>query len=172
MLGTLFILTGKVLFDLRVPKAVSDSIDIVIGILLVVVGIIEILKKRKKKPKKVKPQDVSGSKSPKLFKIAVLGGFLSVFNASSIIFYLAAAKRTSDTNFDIFEKIAAMSLVELLSLLPIIVPLLITIIAPSTSMRILDRINEVIIKNGAYLIIFVALGFGVFLIGKGVLGLV
>lgn len=169
MFGALVALSGRAIFDLRAPKAVSAGIDIAIGILLIAIGIFEIIKKRKTKPKKIVPQDVTGSMSPSLYKIAALGGLLCITNTTSLVFYLAAAKRTAETNLSLVEKIAAIFFVGLFFLLPIIIPLLFTLVAPFSSKRILESINEVIRKYGIPLIIIVALAFGLFLIAKGTL---
>ena len=171
MLGILIIFSGKAIFDLRAPKAVSAGIDIVIGILLIGVGIFEVKGKRSAVPKKIEPQAVSGSMSPNLYKIAALGGLLCITNTSSLVFYLAAAKRTAETNLNLFEKIAAILFVGIFFLLPIIIPLLLTLLAPTSSKGSLEAINEVLRKYGSYLIVVVALAFGVFLIASGILEL-
>ena len=169
MLGVLIILSGKAVFDLRAPKTASAIIDIAIGLMLIAVGIFAILKKRNIEPKRIEPQDVTGSMSTSLYKIAALGALLCITNTSSLVFYLAAAKRTSETNLGLYEKIAAIAFVGLFFLLPIIIPLSFTLVAPVKSKRILENINEVIRDYGSILIIFVALAFGFFLIGKGIM---
>lgn len=147
---------------------ISAGIDIILGILLLYIGGRNFLKSRG--PAK---EGQTGGRFQKFFQGGgtandfFLGVLFTVTDVTSLVFYLVAAKQARDSGLGVIADVAAMTIVGIAVILPILVPLAITIIAPNISGRVTDSLNEWIKKYGKYIGPVIAIAFGFYLLFKG-----
>ena len=147
---------------------ISAGIDIILGLLLLFMGFRNLVRSRESN----KDSD-KGGKFQKFFQGGgagsnfFLGVIFTVTDFTSLVFYFVAAKQARDSGLGFIADVAAMTIVGIAIILPILVPLAITIIAPDISGRLTDSLNQWIKKYGKYIGPAIALLFGVYLIDKG-----
>ncbi len=159
---------GSLTISDKLPN-LSSVVDLILGVLLLLLG----LRNALGKPKKVRPkQHSSGDQKSFKFQLAdslALGVGITATDFSSLIFYLAAAKQTIDAGVDSTQKFLAMSMMAVFIMIPILVPFILTLSAPTTSAAVLDKINAFIKKYSHFLTAIVCVGFGIYLLVKGIL---
>lgn len=150
------------------PSAASALIDIALGVLLLAVGVRQFTKKPKpKKPEEAQEKKGQKSLGSQVFEEGALGVAMIASDYTSLVFYVAAAKQTTDAKLPAVEAIVPMAIVALGILAPIILPLGATLIAPGTSRRFLDAVNGLVKQDGRYIAGIVAFIFGIYLLYKG-----
>lgn len=141
---------------------ISSYIDLGLGMLLLFLGLKKIFK-----PGEHKRNYFAGiSTTPQIKKFLLTGALAMATNFSTFIFYLAALKTISlDTN-SFTNQLLALIFINFFILLPITVPLFITIVAPKSSGAILERANTLLKKHGNTVTIAVLLIIGAYLMLK------
>lgn len=147
------------------PSSVSAGVDVLLGVLLVVVGVRRLVKQPRES--KTISGDKPGTTGRLLAAGAGLGVLLTATNFTSLVFFLAAAKEVADSNLDAAAQALAMSIVGFGFVLPITLPLAVTILLPTASVRILDILNTSMRKYGGYAMPVIAVIFGAYLLYKG-----
>ncbi|MEK7447692.1 MAG: GAP family protein [Patescibacteria group bacterium] len=146
----------------EIYSPISSYIDLGLGIFLLLWGIKKILKPGKKK----KGRSSQGNKTPQISWFLLLGGFSMATNFSTFIFYLAALKTISlDTN-TFLSRLIALLFINFFILLPVTIPVFITILAPKSSKRLLEKANVFLEKHGNDVTITVLMIIGIYLIVK------
>lgn len=148
------------------PSTVSAVIDLSLGMLLLFIAARGLISK----PKQRKQTGVSTDQKRLGIMLAQdigIGIVLTATNFTSLVFYLAAAKQTADSGLGIATQILGMSIVAVFFLLPVLLPLLITLVAPTIAKKILTAINRAMEDYGGYIMPLIAAIFGVYLAYKG-----
>jgi len=167
VIGVIIISRGSISTSTR-PSTVSAAIDIILGLLLIFFGIrARLIKPAKTHVKKNTGSPESKSTSKLLIENAGLGIALTATNGTSLIFYLAAAKKAAESGLGLAWRILSLFIVGILYLLPILIPLLVTLAAPDVSKEILNKVNMEVKKYGPVTIAVISIVFGVYLIAKG-----
>ncbi len=85
----------------------------------------------------------------------------------SMILYFEAAKKAAESGLTFIQQALALSVAGLLYLLPILLPLVIVVISPVRSEKVLKRIDKVLVKDGVYIVTVTSLVFGLYLLIRG-----
>lgn len=147
------------------PSPVSSWIDLGLGLLLLYIGVDRFIRGPRKSNDKTAQEEPA--KPTSVLKDAGLGLAIMTTNFTSLVFYFAAAKESADAAVDWVVRVMALAIVAFFITLPVLVPLLLTIVMPKTSSRVLDSVDEGLKKYGAFIMPGIALVFGVYLAYKG-----
>ena len=158
--------TGASAAGARTPGTLSGVIDVALGALLVALAIRRIFREQKETVKG-RRFDFS-STEPQLLRFTVLGLLLTVTNPTSLGSFLAAAKLTVDSGLGFWQESLAMALGVFYVALPVLIPLVLVLLAPRSSRRLLKAFNDALQKYGKYIIIAIILLLGAYLIHKGI----
>lgn len=140
---------------ISLPKrpTLSASMDIVVGLFLVLVAVVIHLRQptEKKKPahKQMSPGAAFG-----------FGLFSMTTNFTSLAILLPAAKAVAADATNIFVRVALIAVLVVLTTIPAWVPLAATRIAEKPAERVLDRLGDLMARHGrtAAIVAFAALG--------------
>ena len=147
------------------PSTLSGGIDTFLGVLLLALGIKTFLSRNK--PKK-KTHKNSGKESFGLLFLRNMGlGAVLAATNKSMILYFEAAKKAAESGLTFVQQALALSVAGLLYLLPILLPLVIVVISPVRSEKVLERIDKVLVKDGVYIVTVTSLVFGLYLLIRG-----
>jgi hypothetical protein len=176
--GTLFVATYAAVFSLIClaflavghlttsggkPSAATVSIDIILGLILLYASARSLLKKRESKEADVKTIGAA--------TVAVGGAALSASNVSSLIPALAASKDIGVALVPPFDKAIALIVTLVIALCWVWGPLAIFLITPQHFDQYLDPVIRFLRKHGGQLMAAVFLFVGIYLLGRGLVGL-
>ena len=150
---------------LDAPRHVSGHrgavVDIVFGAVLLALAVRAIASKPK--PKEPKPRHLWGTGAA-----FVLGLGIMASNFSSLVLYLAALKEIVRADATTSATVVVTGVFIAIMLLPVELPLLLTVVAPRSADRLLGGIGETVERNSRPITIVVLVGFGAYLLLKGI----
>ncbi|MGZ8765511.1 MAG: GAP family protein [Acidimicrobiia bacterium] len=137
------------------------AIDIVLGVVLLALAVREIVAEPKtKEPKDRRQLGVGAS--------FTLGLVVMAANFSSLVLYLAALKEIVRADVATASELVVTAVFIVIMLLPVELPLLLTVVAPGSSERILTRIGAAVKRHSHTIAVVVLVVFGAYLVVKGV----
>lgn len=146
------------------PNPLLAAIDLILGVILLIMGIIRIFRPQKS-PKHRFNGDHPDASGFMVFLKGVSFGFLMfLINFSTTIIVLEAGKIISTSTAPATGKGIATVILILITLLVCEIPLLIYFLLPERSERILSKINVWMQKNGHILMGIVILAIGLYLL--------
>ncbi len=142
----------------------SAVVDVVLGLVLLALAVREVVARPKaKEPKARRELGVGGA--------FALGAAVMAANFSSLVLYLAALKEIVRADVATVSELVVTAVFIVIMLLPAEVPLLLTVVAPDSSQRILTSIGASVKRHSRTITIVVLVVFGAYLLAKGVLKL-
>lgn len=167
VLGVGFVLGNGVSSESPHPNPLLAAIDLILGVILLVMGIIRTFRPQKS-PKHRFNGEHPDSSSILVFLKGLSFGFVMFFiNFSTTLIVLEAGKLISTAAVPITGKVTVSVILILITLLVCEVPLLIYFLLPSRSEKLLSKINVWMQKNGHILMGLVILAIGLYLIWIG-----
>ena len=142
--------------------APSPSIDILIGFLLIIFGLKTLFSKEKEKSDIALGHEKTSSQ---LAKWLFIGFVVNITNFDAVMLNITAIK-------EIFESGAGYEILltvicDVLFLLPILLPLFVYLLMPSTAKKILEPVGSAAEKYGKYILAAIFLIFGIYMLSKG-----
>lgn len=149
----------------HVNHLVFDGLDVVLGLLLLALGVRALLV-----PKRTAEQRAPKSTEPKahLAEFAMFGVAMIGTDLSSLVLYVAALKEIARAHVLLGAKLAIVLVPFVAVLLPALVPVLIATVAPRQSQRVLTPLAAWVGRYSKALTVAISLGFGVYLLAKGI----
>ncbi|HEX3841929.1 MAG TPA: GAP family protein [Acidimicrobiales bacterium] len=151
-------------------------IDLVLGVLLAAIGVGKLIEFLYRKLSG-ESGDTSDAESdhPAGKKGGVLGSLLlgvglMATNITTIALYLSAVKDVAEAKVDNGVRVVVVAITILIIMVPVAVPLLITVVAPGESTRVLAVVRTFISRYRDLIMGVFVTGFGVYLTLKGVHG--
>jgi len=146
--------------------AVSDAIDVTVGLVLLALALKGSLDRRTAQPT---GDGADNSQRAPMGLMATFGAgaALMVGNVTSIILYIPAMKEIAKSDVSDSAKAVTTIIVMLITALPVLLPLAVRLAAPRSSQRWLASLNEFISKHHHSLIVGVEVVFGIYLLAKG-----
>ncbi len=167
VLGVGFVLGNGVSSVTPHPNPLLAAIDLILGVILFVMGIIRIFRPQKS-PKHRFNGEHPDSSSLSVFLKGLSFGFVMFFiNFSTTLIVLEAGKLIATASAPITGKVIVSLILILITLLVCEVPLLIYFLLPGRSDKILSKINVWMQKNGHILMGLVILAIGLYLLWIG-----
>ena len=149
------------------PNPILAAIDLILGAILLVMGIIRIFRPQKS-PKHRFSSEHPDASGLKIFLKGTSFGFLMfLINFSTSIIVLEAGKIISTSSAPTTGKVMVTVILILITLLVCEIPLLIYFLLPGSSERILSKINVWMQNNGHILMGIVILAIGLYLLWIG-----
>lgn len=162
-----FVLGNGISSESPHPNPLLAAIDLILGVILLVMGIIRIFRPQKS-PKHRFNGEHPDSSSFLVFLKGLSFGFVMFFiNFSTTLIVLEAGKLIATVSVPITGKVIVSVILILITLLVCEVPLLIYFLLPSRSEKLLSKINVWMQKNGHILMGLVILAIGLYLIWIG-----
>lgn len=145
--------------------AVSDAIDVVIGFVLLALAIRAVVRHRG-------GDDGDTPKPPKEHHPSVRASFIAglvmmLTNITTIVLYIPAMKDINHADVSTTDKAIVVVVALLITSLPASAPLVMRIVAPGPSVRMLTSLNQTISRHQHAIIVGVEVVFGVYLLLKG-----
>jgi len=147
--------------------AISGSIDATIALVLYALALRTVVRARvgsTDEQAETAPQHHQGDGLGTAF---LLGVVVMTTNITTILLYLPAMKDIATSSVSDTDKTIVFVLALLITSIPALVPLLLRIVAPGPSIRVLSRINESLTRHRRTVAIAVELIFGTYLLIKG-----
>lgn len=152
-------------------------IDLVLGVMLAALGVgklIEFIYRKLSGEPGAAMADAdsdhpAGKKGGVLGSLA-LGVGLMATNITTVALYLSAMKDVAEAKVDNGVRIAVVAVTIVIIMVPVAVPLLITVVAPGASTRVLAAVRTFITRYRDLIMGIFVTGFGVYLTLKGVHG--
>jgi hypothetical protein len=167
VLGVGFVLGNGVSSATPHPNPLLAAIDLILGVILFVMGIIRIFRPQKS-PRQRFNGEHPDSSSLSVFLKGLSFGFVMFFiNFSTTLIVLEAGKLIATASAPITGKVIVSLILILITLLVCEVPLLIYFLLPGRSDKILSKINVWMQKNGHILMGLVILAIGLYLLWIG-----
>jgi len=141
----------------------SAVVDVVLGVALLALAVRELVAKPKAKEPKATHLGVGSA--------FVLGCAVMAANFSSLVLYLAGLKEIVRADVATTSELVVTAVFIVIMLLPVELPLLLTVVAPASSQRILTGIGASVKRHAHTITIVVLVIFGAYLLVKGVLKL-
>jgi len=146
-------------------RAVTDAVDVTLGIVLLALALRTALR----------PHDPTAEHEPRqprdhggLATAYVLGIVMMVTNLSTIVLYLAAMKTIGRADVSDVDQVVALVVVLLITSLPATLPLLLRVIVPEPSQRVLAKLDAAMTRHRRVIMVAVEVVFGVYLLVKGI----
>jgi len=142
----------------------DDYINLAVGVLCLVFMVITIMKKpkeRKAEQKDLKPRDAF-----------ILGVVAMVTNLSTIVIYLAGAHMITQASVGNADSAVALATMTFVTLLTLLIPIAIYFIFPNSADRVLGRLSAWLGRHSKIIGVAILAIFGVYLVVKGIIGLV
>jgi len=149
------------------PNPVLAAIDLILGAVLLVMGIIRIFRPQKSPKHRFNGEHPEASRLIVFVKGMSFGFVMFLINFSTTIIVLEAGKIISTSPVPTTGRVLATVILVLITLLVCEIPLLIYFLLPESSERILSKINVWMQKNGHILMGLVILAIGVYLLWIG-----
>jgi threonine/homoserine/homoserine lactone efflux protein len=161
--STLGVLVGGTGFSDR--PTLQAVINIAFGVLLIAVGLRAIL--RPPKPKQADP-DAKPAGIGRSF-LAGMGGMAS--NVTTFALYIPALALIAGSGLPLGQRGLAALIILLITLMVAWVPLVIAIVVPGATTRLLPALGSWRNRNDRWIQVALGLGFGIWLLVKGLSGL-
>jgi threonine/homoserine/homoserine lactone efflux protein len=161
--STLGVLVGGTGFSDR--PTLQAVINIAFGVLLIAVGLRAIL--RPPKPKQADP-DAKPAGIGRSF-LAGMGGMAS--NVTTFALYIPALALIAGSGLPLGQRGLAALIILLITLMVAWVPLVIAIVVPGATTRLLPALGSWMNRNDRWIQVALGLGFGIWLLVKGLSGL-
>lgn len=152
-------------------------IDLVLGVMLAALGVGKLIEfiYRKLSGEAGEPTADAESDHPAGKKGGVLGSLalgvgLMATNITTVALYLSAMKDVAEAKVDNGVRIAVVAVTIVTIMVPVAVPLLITVVVPGASTRVLAAVRTFITRYRDLIMGIFVTGFGVYLTLKGVHG--
>ena len=146
-------------------ETLQAAINIVFGVLLIAVGLRALLRPPKPKPAESDTKPTSIGRS----FLAGAGGMAS--NVTTFALYIPALALIAASNLPLGQRGLAGLIILLITLMVAWVPLLIAAIVPGATSRLLPALGRWMTDNNRWIQVVLGLGFGIWLLLKGVSGL-
>lgn len=176
VLGFLTVLAGYTVLGLTVfdnvahepsssERAVSDAVDVVIGAVLLLMAIRAVVRRRN-------GDDGETPKPPKQHSTGLLAAFVTgivvmLTNITSIVLYIPAMKDINHADVPASDQAIVVLVALLVTSLPAWAPLLVRVVVPGPSVRLLDGVDRTITRHQHAILVAVESIFGVYLLAKG-----
>lgn len=153
--------------------AVSDAVDVVIGIVLLALAVRGLLARRGAQGDTDGPDGAPRGDSERrgapmgLVATFGLGAVLMLSNVTTIILYIPAMKEVTKADVSDATKAVATAVALVITALPVLLPLVLRLVAPRSSERWLGALNSTISRHRHAFIVGVEVVFGVYLLVKG-----
>jgi threonine/homoserine/homoserine lactone efflux protein len=149
--------------------SLNSNLDIIIGILLVSASLL-IRRRRKHGTDQKKEKKTSQRFGPSI--AYAFGAFSMATNFTTLALVVPAAKEIAVSGSPFPERELLVLLLVLIASTPAWLPLALATIAPGRAERVLLGIGQFIETNGRRLTVILLLVIGLFLVGRGVIGLI
>ena len=143
-------------------RAVSDGVDVVIGLALLALATRSLLTPCPEHPDAPPVETNSG-----LVRSFVVGMVLMATNVTTIMLYIPAMKEISKSPVSDTDKAIAVLVMIVIVSIPAWLPLLVRGVAPGPSTRVLNSLNDTIQRHRHGIVLGVELLFGAYLLAKG-----
>jgi threonine/homoserine/homoserine lactone efflux protein len=162
-MSTIGVLVGDTDFSTR--DTLQAAINIAFGALLVAVGLRALLRPPKPKARKTDgtPPSTRGS------FLAGVGGMAS--NVTTFALYIPALALIAGSGLPLGQQGLAALIILLITLIVAWVPLVLALVVPGASTRLLPSLGSWMTANNRWIQVVLGLGFGIWLLTKGVNGL-
>lgn len=147
---------------------VGSLIDVLVGVLLVYLGI----RTASKPPSPGQPTWLTGLQGMGLWKIFVVGVVVMLINFTTLIPYIPAVRDIGRMGLDVVGQLALLAAVIFVVEFWILVPLVVTKVAPTKSAAILGGFMGLIKRHSKAVTIWMCIIFGVYFAVKGILELI
>lgn len=146
-------------------RAVSDAIDVVLGIVLLALAARTALRPRDPTTETTakRPADRGGVASA-----YVVGLVMMATNVTTIVLYIPAMRDIGRADVSTTDQGIALVIMLVLASLPATVPLLLRVVAPGPAQRALTRLDGAMTRHRRTIVLVVEIVFGVYLIIRGV----
>ncbi|NYZ78307.1 GAP family protein [Candidatus Micrarchaeota archaeon] len=145
----------------------SASVDLLIGILLTIFGIIALIKKTDAE-KGGKYADSKTSDAARLGKWFLIGFAANITNLDAETLFVTAVKEVFETNAALLSKIILSSISALFLLSPVLLPMAVYAIAPRAAQRMLRPLGNAMRKWGGFIAAVIFFAFGTYFLWKGI----
>lgn len=149
------------------PNPALATIDLILGVILFVMGIIRIFRPQKSPKHRFNGEHPDASSIAVFLKGLSFGFVMFLINFSTTIIVLEAGKIISTSPAPTTGKALVTVILILITLLVCEIPLIIYFLLPGSSERILSKINVWMQKNGHILMGIVILAIGLYLLWIG-----
>lgn len=146
-------------------ETLQAAINIAFGVLLIAVGLRALFRPPKPKPAESDTKPTSIGRS----FLAGAGGMAS--NVTTFALYIPALALIAGSNLPLGQRGVAGLIILLITLMVAWVPLLIAAIVPGATSRLLPALGRWMTDNNRWIQVVLGLGFGIWLLLKGVSGL-
>jgi hypothetical protein len=161
--STVGVLLGGTGFSER--ETLQAVINIVFGVLLLAVGLRALLRPAKPKP----TESDAGPKSVRSAFLAGAGGMAT--NVTTFALYIPALALIAGSNLPLGQRGLAGLIILLITLMVAWVPLLLAVVIPSVSDRLLPALGNWMNANSRWIQVVLCFGFGIWLLAKGLTAL-
>lgn len=156
-------LHGTSIDDSRKHRTVPPTIDLALGAALVVLAVV--VARRPRRPEKATPKDRKQRSRAGLF-------FFGAVMYMPSVFYLTALHQLAQSDAGAVTISLSLLLIAVVVLLFVELPIILYLIAPDRTGRILDSWNAWLSRNVRSIIVVAAAGIGVYLLASGLAGLI
>ena len=163
VVSTLGVLVGDTGFSTR--ETLQVAINLAFGVLLVAVGLRALVRLRKPKEPKADARQPSLRGS----FLAGVGGMAS--NVTTFALYIPALALIAGSGLPLRQQGIAALIILVITLIVAWVPLVLAVVVPSASSRLLPWVGSWMTRNNRWIQVALGLGFGVWLLVKGVTAL-
>lgn len=176
LVGLLLVFAGLTILGLALSHSthpstsradVTRAIDLLAGVLLVLLALGTVLRGLLKEPGVPSDEPPKPTHDPGLISAFLLGVVIMTTNFSTILLYLPAMRAISAARVADSDKVVAVAVTVLITLLPVLVVYLLAVCVPKYSKPLLDRMHGFINRHQRTIGIAVEVVFGVYLVVKG-----
>jgi len=164
ILGYIGFAIGKGIISITKP---GNIFDIIFGIILILFGLKSIFFKDKHDENHAEVKKEENKSGNRYLLWFLLGFVINITNFDAAMLYLTSLKEIGEAAMSDLEKTIAILICAIFYLSPALIPYLIYLMFPEKSQSILEKINKKVIKYGRYLLGIIFLGFGIYLLYKG-----
>jgi hypothetical protein len=158
--STLGVVLGGTGFSTR--NTLQAAINIAFGVLLILVGLRALLRPPKPKPSDSEAKPTSVGRS----FLAGAGGMAS--NVTTFALYIPALALIAGSELPLGQRGLAALIILLITLMVAWVPLVLAVAVPGASTRLLPAVGRWMTANNRWIQVVLGLGFGIWLLVKGV----
>jgi hypothetical protein len=147
---------------------VTRAIDLMAGVLLLLLALGTVLRGILEDPAEQADDTPKDTRNPGLVSAFLLGVAIMLTNFSTILLYLPAMRAISASPVADTDKVVAVAVALVITLLPVLIVFGLAVLAPSHSKPVLDRLHTLITRHQRMIGIVIEVVFGVYLVLKGV----
>ena len=176
LVGLLLVFAGLTVLGLAISHSthaspsrtdVTKAIDLMAGALLLLLALGTLLRGLLREPGVQKEGPPKPTHDPGLISAFLLGVVIMVTNFSTILLYLPAMRSISAARVADSDKVVAVTIALLITLLPVLAIYLLAVLFPKYSKPLLDRMHGYIDRHQRVIGISIEVIFGVYLVVKG-----